>query len=426
MKKPLLGLLTVGAIVAAVVVSRRGLPSTSPADVNVVVEGRNPWTHLRLNNDPDEFRFAIVSDRTGGHRPAVFSRAVEQLNLMQPEFVLSVGDLVEGYTEDAERVAGQWKEFQTYVNRLQMPFFYVPGNHDLANPYMEKAWAEKFGRRYYSFLYRNVLFLVLSSEDEPGKRGKDGFVGAEQVEFVKKTLADSPGARWTVVCVHRPLWSQTNLPTNGWLEVEKALAGRKYTVFAGHVHRFRKYVRNGANYYQLATTGGASRMRGLDYGEFDQIAWITMKKDGPVIANVLLDGIYGEDMTRPSSDEEGVPLNNRRATQPVAGQVLLDGCPLPGKVVVFSQVSADGKKFTHTGDARIEADGSFVLCTYRASDGAPVGEYAVSIEPGFSLVETPGKPRAETVPEKYLKAETTPLRATVKEGKNTFTFELVR
>ena len=52
----------------------------------------HPWNHLNLNNDPDNFQFAIVTDRTGGHRPGVFEDAVHKLNLLQPEFVMSVGD----------------------------------------------------------------------------------------------------------------------------------------------------------------------------------------------------------------------------------------------------------------------------------------------------------------------------------------------
>lgn len=32
-------------------------------------------------------------------------------------------------------------------------------------------------------------------------------------------------------------------------------------------------------------------MRGVADGEFDQIVWVTMKDSGPVIANVMLDGI---------------------------------------------------------------------------------------------------------------------------------------
>src|SRR4029077_20549719 len=128
-------------------------------DLQVQVENRNPWTSLRLNNDPADFRFAMVSDRTGGHRARIFSRAVEQLNLLQPEFVVCVGDLIEGYTDDRERLAAQWREFQGYASPLRMPFFYVAGNHDLANPTQEEVWRGKFGRRHYHFLYKGVLFL---------------------------------------------------------------------------------------------------------------------------------------------------------------------------------------------------------------------------------------------------------------------------
>jgi hypothetical protein len=423
MKKALLALVSVAALSVAVSISREKSQTTGSAagDLKITSESRNPWTHLRLNNDPDEFRFAIVSDRTGGHRGRIFSQAVDQLNLMQPEFVLSVGDLIEGYTESPEKAAAEWKEFQTYVARLQMPFFYVPGNHDLANKYLDKVWGEKFGRRYYSFNYRNVLFLILSSEDEQSKEGR---VGPEQIEFVKKTLADNAAARWTIVAIHRPVWSQANVNTNGWLDVEKALEGRKYTVFAGHIHRYQKFIRNGMSYYQLATTGGASRMRGLEYGEFDHFAWVTMKKDGPLIANLLLDGIYAEDMSKPLSDEAGVPTSNRKTTHPVRGVALLDGCPIPGASVWFHLPSADGKRYAHVADGRVEADGSFVLSTYLANDGCPVGEYLVTIVPSYPLVER-GKDNF-VVPEKYRKPATTPLKATVKEGKNEFTFELAR
>src|SRR5271168_3524774 len=94
MKRLLLGVLVIGTLAAAIGLSRQSPPPV--AELQIQVEERNPWTNLRLNNDPAEFRFAIVSDRTGGHRPRIFSQAVEQLNLLQPEFVLSVGDLIKG------------------------------------------------------------------------------------------------------------------------------------------------------------------------------------------------------------------------------------------------------------------------------------------------------------------------------------------
>jgi hypothetical protein len=298
MYRRLLGLLVIGFLAGAAYWSGSWhLPQAdAPRDLQVAVEERNPWTHLRVCNDPSEFQFAIVSDRTGGQRPGVFRRAVNVLNLLQPQFVLSVGDLVQGYTEDPTVVASQWREFDAEVGRLEMPFFYVPGNHDLANSYMTQAWRERYGRRHYDFVYRDVLFLVLNSDDPPGDVGG---LGPDQLAFVRKALADNRGARWTVVCLHRPLWTESHVEKTGWLEVEKALADRPYTVFAGHVHSFQRYERQGRDYYQLATTGGESELRGLSHGEVDHVAWVTMKKDGPLIANVLLDGICTGDLKRP-------------------------------------------------------------------------------------------------------------------------------
>ena len=119
---------------------------------------------------------------------------------------------------------------------------------------------------------------MLNTEDPPRQRRPSARSRSSGVE---KTLADNAEVRWTFVFLHKPMWTTTAAEKNGWAEVEKALAGRKYTVFCGHVHRYQKFVRQGMNYYQLATTGGGSQLRGVEYGEFDHFAWVTMKKDGP-------------------------------------------------------------------------------------------------------------------------------------------------
>jgi len=40
------------------------------------ISGPAPWTSLEMNDDPARFQFAIVTDRTGGHRPGVFMDGV--------------------------------------------------------------------------------------------------------------------------------------------------------------------------------------------------------------------------------------------------------------------------------------------------------------------------------------------------------------
>jgi hypothetical protein len=408
-------------LVAAVAFSRQtGDSQHTSSALSVEQEKRNPWTHLRLNNDPAGFQFVIISDRTGGHREKVFSRAVEQINLLQPEFVLSVGDLIEGYTTDKDKLAGEWKEFQSFAAKLDMPFFYVPGNHDLSNTFQDKAWEEKFGRRYYHFVYKDVLFLNLCSEDPPGSSK----ISEAQLAYVKKTLADNANVRWTIVSLHKPIWTD-NTDKNGWSAVESLLAGRNYTVFAGHVHRYQKFVRQGMNYYQLATTGGGSRLRGVKYGEFDHVVWVTMKKNGPVLANIMLDGILPENLQVPETVEP-VKEYDRKPTQIVKGYIYQEGVPVVGATVSFYQKIPATKSFKMVGDAVTAGDGSFQVSTYGAFDGLPTGDYAVTVAADGRYDLDGKKPTNLAIPQKYTKNNTTDLSAVVKTGVNEFTFDLAR
>ena len=428
MRRLLLVLGVAGLLCAAVAWSESQVP---PPGFRLSDDSRKLVSRTQPNDEPDSFQFAVVSDRTGGHRSRVFSRAVEQLNLLQPEFVLSVGDLIEGYTTDQARLAREWREFQKYVTRLQMPFFYVPGNHDLSNVAQEKLWKEKFGRRYYDFTYKGVLFLMLNSEDPPGKN--EGHISAEQLAFIKQSLETNRDARWTLVFLHKPMWVPAPPHPNpspplggegqgvrgGWLDVERMLGDRPHTVFAGHVHRYQKFVRNGHNYYQLATTGGGSKMRGTDHGEFDHIVWITMKKDGPVLANLLLDGVLPEDLHAIETGEEGAPVYARKPTQPAQGKVLFDGQPVAGAQVVLLSLSKGP-----SADAVTGADGSFILSTYTANDGAPAGEYAVTLVWRKPLYDAAGKPGKNLLPARYAQKATSPLKAVIKSGNNNLVFEL--
>jgi hypothetical protein len=282
-----------------------------------VPEGPKPWTSLDLNNNPCQFQFAIVTDRTGGHRPGVFLEGIRRLNLLQPEFVMSVGDLIEGYTEDRTVLEQEWNEFEGFIDSLDMPFFYVPGNHDITNKVMEDVWKEKFGQTYYHFTYKDVLFLALNTEDQYRGSNK-GTISDEQYAYIEKTLAENTNVKWTLVFMHQPLWILED--TKRWQDVETLLAGRKHTVFVGHHHRYAKYERNNGKYFMLATTGGGSNLRGPQLGEFDHVVWITMTDEGPIIANLQLEGIWNEDVVTEQTKDFLAETWKRR---PIAPEPLL-------------------------------------------------------------------------------------------------------
>jgi hypothetical protein len=278
-------------------------PTSVPAEVT-------PWTHPDHLRDAEEFQFAVVSDRAANPRQGVFAAAVAKLQLLRPEFVLSVGDFIHGYGEGMKPlteevvVREKRREVDQILETLTVPFYRVTGNHDLNNELSAQIWKERYGPTYYSFTYNNVLFLCLNSQD--GNNYKAG-MGDDQIAWVKQTLAEQSDARWVFLFFHQPLWledekrlaaAQADGSTpklTGFDQVEQLLERHNYTVFAGHHHRYGKWIKNGKKYFRLATTGGQSGLGGPDTGQFDHVVWVTMTDTGPVLCNLLLEGILDED-----------------------------------------------------------------------------------------------------------------------------------
>lgn len=427
----------VSGVVATLMLSR-GItdPGNSPGwkeGFDIEVQEKNPWTFLKANADPAQFQFAIVSDRTGGHRAGVFSRAVRQINLLQPEFVMSVGDLIEG-SRDMDTNRRQWAEFNGFVKQLQMPFFYVPGNHDANTVGASDTWKEIHGRRMYHFAYKGCLFVCINTSDEGAEDPRQDAsyrtprITEGQRKLVARALTQYPGARHTFLFMHHPVWNQKDLAKSGWLELEKLMGDRLYTAFCGHVHVFHKFIRNGRNLYQLATTGGGSSMRGAEYGEIDQVAWVTMKEKGPVISHIGLHGIYRDDLASIVTDEPGTqPRWNPATLNPVQGSVALKGKPGAGLLVVFTKVPEKAEEKPVVGNARTDAVGGFEVYGKGGAKGLPAGKYQVSFAPAPSLVSDADSREAAPVagiPEKYRNPATTPILVDLRKDAGRFDFQL--
>ena len=68
-------------------------------------------------------------------------------------------------------------------------------------------------------------------------------------------------------------------------------------------------------------------------------------------------------------------------------------------------------------DAFTEADGTFALGTYQGFDGAPEGDYKVTVVLRDPFFEPSGKMGANRLPEKYATAAATELTAKVTTGR---------
>jgi hypothetical protein len=292
-----------------------------------------PWTHENFDADDDKFTFAVFSDLTGGERDRIFEIAVAQLNLLRPELIMNVGDLIEGDSKDEAGLAVEWDSFDKRAKRARAPVFYAGGNHDLTGEMLRDVWDDRYASSYYHFVYKDVLFLVLDTEDNSPERMQElfelrneaiatfkaegeeafaqteyakapertsGMIGPEQLAYMQRVIAGNPDVRWTFLFIHKPAWQ--NASETGFGEIEAALADRPYTVFFGHRHAYSYEERHGRDYIGLATTGGVQLPE--NGRSVDHVTLVSVSDSGVDIANLLMSGILDKTGQVPLGGDE--------------------------------------------------------------------------------------------------------------------------
>lgn len=340
--------------------------------------GKKPWTHENFNADDGKFTFAIIPDRTGSERPGIFEQAVKKANMLQPDFIMSVGDLIQGPTakdkQSPAHLREQWKELLSFTEKSQAPFFYIAGNHDIsrtrkgfprANEDSTMVWKEFAGQNtYYSFVYKNVLFLCLNSMEGRDSRVPQIGITDEQAKWATDVLNKHKDVRWTMVFVHNPsAWISEN-----YLKIQNVLLKRNYTCFAGDWHHYIKFKRFGHDHYVLATAGGVSQMRGKDYGEFDHIAYVTMTEKGPVVANIMLDGIVGDDVTTAKNIK-------RHYSEILDSEPFVRDPAQPWKAVIDTYTLQSG-----TGNGFFKVDGNQMTLSGKKTAGQKIVSKVIDID----------------------------------------------
>lgn len=242
------------------------------------------------NNKSDNFSFVVIPDRTGGFRMGVYEKAVEKINLLNPNFSVGIGDYVEGYTDDESKIKKEWLAFDSIATTLKAPFYKVPGNHDYTGHAQQQIWEKRFGQAYQHFIYKNCLFLLLNSNDGDGVN-----ISQKQLNYFIETINKNKHVAWTFVFLHHPLWNY--IDDKGFSKLEEQLYNSNYTVFAGHTHIYNYQERYGKDYITLATAGGSSDLRGKAFGELDHIAYVSFNDRKPAITQLALSGILDKDFT---------------------------------------------------------------------------------------------------------------------------------
>jgi len=209
--------------------------------------------------------FVQISDtHIGFHKDAnpdvngTLSATVDLVNGMseQPALILHTGDITHLSKPEEFDLA------QQLLGRLRATELHtVPGEHDVADAtvtdYFNRFGKASAGRGYYSFDHAGVHFVALVNVLQ-AKDGGSGYLGDEQLAWVKADLKGRHSSTPMVVFAHMPLWNIYE--PWGWRTSDSdALLGelRRFgsvSVLNGHIHQIVQKVEGNITFHTARST----------------------------------------------------------------------------------------------------------------------------------------------------------------------------
>jgi len=229
-----------------------------------------------------DFSFAFLTDiHITPDRSASqgFQQAIDTVNKLNPDFVITGGDLVmDALGQTRSRADSLYQLYGGLMKGFKMPVHNTVGNHELFafynknidtldSDYGEGMFRRYFGNPWQSFDYKGWHFIILKSIEQTPTRGYEGKINPIQMEWLKQDLAKVDDKTPIVVSVHIPLitaynqWQEGGQQVNGagsvitnGKEVMDLLRKKNLKlVLQGHQHYYEDLFMDGVHFI----TGGA-------------------------------------------------------------------------------------------------------------------------------------------------------------------------
>jgi 3',5'-cyclic AMP phosphodiesterase CpdA len=211
---------------------------------------------LKLPDNPDAVRFAVVGDTGTGEKPQyeVAQQMVNYRGQFPFDVTIMLGDNIYGgkSPDDFKR---KFEDPYSALLSAGVKFYASLGNHDDANERFYKPFNMN-GSRYYTFKRGNVEFFALDSN----------YMDPAQLDWLDKQLAGS-NATWKICFFHHPLYSdgKTHGPDLDLRrQIEPILLARGVNVvLSGHEHCYERIQPQKGIYYFLLGSSGQLRLHNL-------------------------------------------------------------------------------------------------------------------------------------------------------------------
>lgn len=231
----------------------------------------------------DRFSFVFLPDihlSPDSLSKANFDLLARQVNRINPDFVLTGGDMI--YTAknvDEKRAALLFDLLKNKFEAFNMPVYYTMGNHetvgilaesgmDTLDPMWGKGMYEKlYGNRYYSFTHSGWKFFSLDGIRVLGKeRNYTQGVDSIQIEWLRKELLATDKNIPLVISIHTPLLNPHAiesshshlLSANQELVLSLFRDHNLKIVLEGHTHLYMNLLFDGIHYISGGSTAYSS------------------------------------------------------------------------------------------------------------------------------------------------------------------------
>jgi Icc protein len=248
------------------------------------------------STEPDSnFRFSILGDRTGDAEPGVYESVWQDVNVLHPDFVINVGDTIQGGNDAA--AAAEWRALRPLWHRYKLPQFFTPGNHDIWSAISRTIYERETGHRaFYGFNYQNAHFTVLDNSQTEN-------LSDQQMEFLERDLQQNKARDPKFVLFHKPFWLLPVMFQSSQFPFHQLIKryGVRY-VISGHGHQFVRAVQDGIVYIEAGSSGGKLKGQGFERGWF--FGQIVTRVMGAKVEMTVkeIDGPMGKGRTFPAEE----------------------------------------------------------------------------------------------------------------------------
>jgi 3',5'-cyclic AMP phosphodiesterase CpdA len=231
----------------------------------------------------EKFRFIFMTDIHITDQPNAiegFNKAIDECNSLNPDFVITGGDLVmDVLNVGYNRADSLYKLYLNMTKRFKNPLYNCMGNHEIwawaikPTPdtthyeYGKGMYEKRIKPSYYSFDVNGWHFIILSSIQRDYNGVYKGGIDEKQIDWLKMDISKTDKKTPTIIITHIPLLTLQSQYFYGSLAVNSpgdVIVNSKEVlnlfkdynlklVLQGHLHSYEKLEINNITFI----TGGA-------------------------------------------------------------------------------------------------------------------------------------------------------------------------